>query len=169
MRSRTSSGPFICSTVKGEEAKGGEFLFRWFDRYFSFFFFEIFHIYDWTEKIFLNFPASGLLLRLLTYKISGVVVGEQGESYRGEKPADICREAVIRDLATAQQQDLAETVEHPRAGLMHCYHYALPLLFRVLLQPWNQRLCRMGVQPARWFLVIVPIYIISFISNKYQY
>lgn len=102
---------------------------------FFFFFFEIFHIYDWTEKIFLNFPASGLLLRLLTYKISGVVVGEQGESYRGEKPADICREAVIRDLATAQQQDLAETVEHPRAGLMHCYHYALPLLFRVLLQP----------------------------------
>lgn len=72
---------------------------------------------------------------LLTYKISRVVVGEEGESDRGEKPADICREAVIRDLATTQQQDLAETVEHPRAWLMHCYHYALPLLFRVLLQP----------------------------------
>lgn len=89
---------------------------------------------------------------VLTYKVGGVVMRQQGKSYRGEKPANIRGGAVIRHLAPAQQKKLTEAVKHPGTGLMHCHHDAFTLLFSVLLQPWNQRLCRVRVQPARWFL-----------------
>lgn len=59
---------------------------------------------------------------------------QQREPDGGEKPADIRCGTVIRDLAAAQQQDLAETVEHPGTGLMHCYHDALALLLGIFLQ-----------------------------------
>lgn len=89
---------------------------------------------------------------VLTDEVCGVVVRQQRQPYRAEKSADIRCRAVICHLTAAQQEQLAETVEHPGTRLVHRHHDALAFLLCVLLQPRDQCLCWVRVESARGFL-----------------